>query len=225
MIEPSTVRRPRAERGDYRANHARLIRAAFAAFDETGVDTPLAAVAQRAGVGEATLYRHFASREDLVAEMYEVGAAAIEQAAIEALAAPHPDVAARLDAFFEAMVGAISTHRCYAQLAPRGSRLRPDREVDPRGVTLMRALVAEAQDAGLLAPDVIGTDLTTLALTAGTLAADSTPESDIGWQRHLAIGRRGLAPAGGPGEPAAIDLPAVPGRQRQPTMARVHGWT
>ncbi|WP_062297894.1 TetR/AcrR family transcriptional regulator [Demequina maris] len=227
MAESATARRPRAERGDYRANHARLIDAAFAVFDETGIDTPLGVVAVRAGVGEATLYRHFASRDDLLAELYEAAAADVEAATIVALEAAHPDIATRLDAFFDAMVAAIAAHRSYSQLAARGSRLRPGRPVDPRGVIGVRALVADGQAAGLLASDVLTTDLTTLALTAGTLAAEATPATDFGWRRHLALGRRGLAPAHASADGrdlADIEVPPMPFHVSQPTMAQVHGW-
>ncbi|WP_062291278.1 TetR/AcrR family transcriptional regulator [Demequina phytophila] len=211
MTDPAPARRPRAERGDYRVNHLRLLEAAFAVFDDAGIDAPLSAVAQVAEVGEATLYRHFANRDDLVVELYDVAAGRVEDAVRETLESEHRDVAARLDAFFATMVGAIAAHRSYPQLAIRGSRLRPGRGVDPRTLVLLRELVAEAQESGLLERDVLASDLTTLALTTGTLAADATPATDFVWRRHLALGRRGLVPGDGIGrnrELESIEVPA-----------------
>lgn len=56
-------------RADARANRTRLIEAAHAVFRERGLDAEMKEIAERAGVGIATLYRNFATREELVAAM------------------------------------------------------------------------------------------------------------------------------------------------------------
>jgi AcrR family transcriptional regulator len=53
-------------RADAARNRAALIDAAFDTFCQRGLDAPLAAVARRAGVGTATLHRHFPTRDALV---------------------------------------------------------------------------------------------------------------------------------------------------------------
>lgn len=55
-----------------RAQRDRLLEAARTAFAEVGIDVPLEEIARRAGVGIATLYRRFPSREALL------GAVAVE---------------------------------------------------------------------------------------------------------------------------------------------------
>ena len=57
-------------RADARRNRDALLAAAAAQFAERGVDTSLEDVARSAGVGIGTLYRHFPSREALVADVY-----------------------------------------------------------------------------------------------------------------------------------------------------------
>jgi AcrR family transcriptional regulator len=57
-------REPRL-RADARRNRDRIIAAAREIFVEHGADAPLDEVARRAGVGNATLYRHFADRGEL----------------------------------------------------------------------------------------------------------------------------------------------------------------
>jgi AcrR family transcriptional regulator len=52
-------------RADARANRARIVAAATELFTEQGFDISFNAVAQRAGVGNATLYRHFDGLEAL----------------------------------------------------------------------------------------------------------------------------------------------------------------
>ena len=57
-------------RADARRNHERLLAAARDALAEQGPDASLDGIAQRAGVGSGTLYRHFPTREDLMRAVY-----------------------------------------------------------------------------------------------------------------------------------------------------------
>jgi len=56
-------------RTDYLRNRAILLSAAHAVFASRGIDAPLDAIAKAAGLGNATLYRHFPTRKLLVAEV------------------------------------------------------------------------------------------------------------------------------------------------------------
>lgn len=53
-------------RTDAVANHTRILSAARAVFAERGLDMEVNEIAERAGVGVGTLYRHFANRDDMV---------------------------------------------------------------------------------------------------------------------------------------------------------------
>ena len=53
---------PPTRRRDAQDNRDRLIAAAREVFAESGFDVPLDAIARRAGVGRATLYRNFSDR-------------------------------------------------------------------------------------------------------------------------------------------------------------------
>ncbi|MEW9531574.1 TetR/AcrR family transcriptional regulator [Microbispora sp. NPDC049125] len=64
----SQERRP--QRADARRNRDLLLAAARRVFAERGPDAPLDEVARRAGVGNATMYRHFPTRTDLVIAVY-----------------------------------------------------------------------------------------------------------------------------------------------------------
>jgi AcrR family transcriptional regulator len=70
-------------RADARRNRERLMTAAQAAFSENGEAASLDDIAKRAGVGPGTLYRHFPSREALLAEVYQEGVAGLAQRAAE----------------------------------------------------------------------------------------------------------------------------------------------
>jgi len=85
----------RCVRADAQRNLDALLEAAKAVFATSGVDAPVREVASRAGVGVATVYRHFPQRADLIAAVFrrEVDACAAaapllarEHEAVEALA-------------------------------------------------------------------------------------------------------------------------------------------
>lgn len=87
---------PPRMRADARRNEGVILEAAKIVFARSGVDAPIREIAAEAGVGLATLYRHFATRADLVAAVFrrEVDACAdaaaplaAEREAAEALTA------------------------------------------------------------------------------------------------------------------------------------------
>ena len=61
-------RRPRA---DGLRNRARVAEAAYVVFVERGLDATVAQVAERAGVGSATVFRHFPTKADLLPALVE----------------------------------------------------------------------------------------------------------------------------------------------------------
>lgn len=77
-------------RADAQLNRDRILDAARQAFAERGLDVPMAAVARRAGVGVATLYRRFPTRESLVTEVFADQLAHCLSLVDEALADPDP---------------------------------------------------------------------------------------------------------------------------------------
>ncbi|HEY4023605.1 MAG TPA: helix-turn-helix domain-containing protein [Pseudonocardiaceae bacterium] len=62
--------RVRPRRADAQRNRDLLLAAAKDVFTERGIDAPLDDVARRAGVGNATMYRHFPTRSDLIVAVY-----------------------------------------------------------------------------------------------------------------------------------------------------------
>jgi AcrR family transcriptional regulator len=61
----------RAQRADWQRNHERLVAAAAALVARDGAHVSLEEVAREAGVGSATLHRHFASRRALLEEVFQ----------------------------------------------------------------------------------------------------------------------------------------------------------
>jgi AcrR family transcriptional regulator len=75
-------------RKDQQRNRAALIAAACDVFAEQGIDAPLDTVAKRAELNNATLYRHFPERRDIIVEVLRVNLARSELALTEALERP-----------------------------------------------------------------------------------------------------------------------------------------
>jgi AcrR family transcriptional regulator len=79
-------------RADAAGNRARIIAAARAAIARGG-EVKLSAIARQAGVGQGTLYRHFPTRDDLLAEVYREDVGELV-AVVPALLAGHQPLAA-----------------------------------------------------------------------------------------------------------------------------------
>jgi AcrR family transcriptional regulator len=75
---------PRPLRADARRNRDAILRAASETFEDEGVLASLDGIALRAGVGNATLYRNFPTRDDLLAAVMEtsIGEALSEAGAL-----------------------------------------------------------------------------------------------------------------------------------------------
>src|ERR1700745_697274 len=80
-------------RADAQRNIGSLLEAAKTVFAASGVDAPAKEIADLAGVGVGTLYRHFPQRSDLVKAVFQRGVDACADAAPALAAANGPGAA------------------------------------------------------------------------------------------------------------------------------------
>ncbi|MFG3146577.1 TetR/AcrR family transcriptional regulator [Streptomyces sp. NPDC048243] len=116
--DESAGRAPRAKRADARRNQESLLDAAAAIFAESGVEAPVRDVAARAGVGTATIYRHFPTRADLIIAVYRHQVEACAEAGPALLAAgpsPYAALTRWIDLFVDFLV---TKHGLAAVLQP-----------------------------------------------------------------------------------------------------------
>lgn len=85
----------RGKRADAQRNRQTVLTAAAEVFVTAGVDAPIRQIAARAGVGMATIYRHFPTRADLVTAVY--------RHQIEACAEAGPVLLTAADSPFDAL--------------------------------------------------------------------------------------------------------------------------
>ncbi|MEV4701940.1 TetR/AcrR family transcriptional regulator [Actinoplanes sp. NPDC049316] len=97
----------RPKRADARRNEKALLDAAAAVFVAAGVEAPIRDIAARAGVGTATIYRHFPTRADLIVAVYrhQVETLAAEGPALLASGvAPYAALSRWLDLFVDFVI-------------------------------------------------------------------------------------------------------------------------
>lgn len=110
--EPSS----RRLRADARTNQDRLLEAATALLARPGADTTLKAIARQAGVGIATLYRRFPTRESLIEAVYRNETAILAGSAAALLAESAPREALR--SWFRAFLDYMDTKQGMSEALP-----------------------------------------------------------------------------------------------------------
>ena len=103
-------------RSDAQRNLERILEAARSVFAERGLDASVADVAALAGVGTATIFRRFPTKDDLLAAMFELALARL--VADAAAAAEAKDVGRALRQFMHKAAAAHMADRGYCDAAP-----------------------------------------------------------------------------------------------------------
>jgi AcrR family transcriptional regulator len=172
-------------RADARRNYEALVAAAAELFAQRGTDIPLDEVARRAGVGNATMYRHFPTRRDLLVAVY-----ADEVAQLAGLADEMVDRPGGLFAWLATFVEHVATKRDLALAIPddEGSRSALFAGWHDRMRAGSGALLERAIQTGEVRP---GTDLADLLALANGLALTGVDPTQRA--RMLDVVRAGLA--------------------------------
>ena len=166
-------------RADAEQNRTRILAAARAALAASG-DASLHSIAQRAGVGQGTLYRHFANREELVLAVYRHDVTELVDAA-PALLAAHPPGQA-LEMWFEQLAVFGRVKHGVSGVLHAAAKAGLDSEHYQPVVGAIALLLRAGQDAGQLRPDADAAEVLQLV---SFLWRD---EADPAWQarsRHM----------------------------------------
>ncbi|MGW6916227.1 TetR/AcrR family transcriptional regulator [Kitasatospora sp. NPDC054939] len=173
-------------RRDAQRNRDLLVAAAREMFSRYGLDVPLDQIAKEAGVGNATLYRHFPTREALIGEVFAEASGLLAEAAAEALATE--DAWAAIERYFERIFELVAADRGINDLVTRAIPAIPEMvEISRRNAVTVGALVARAQEQGSMRTDVVTMDLLfLLGPLCRALPAATELRPDL-WRRHLAL--------------------------------------
>lgn len=189
MSEDSQIK-ARKPRADSLRNRNLLLTAAKAAFTETSADAPLEDIARRAGVGIGTLYRHFPTREALVAAVYARELEQLANAADSLLAQRGAGEA--LEAWLDLLIDYMATKRVVAAAlqADPGEGSRVYAQAGATILPALKRLTETAHAAGDIRADIDFEDI--LRMMSGLSIGYEKPGWDVGARRLLSVMMAGL---------------------------------
>ncbi|MFJ4620666.1 TetR/AcrR family transcriptional regulator [Streptomyces sp. NPDC088812] len=184
-----------AQRADARRNYARILAVAEEEVAAHGADASLERIARVAGVGSATVRRHFPGRRALLQAVFSKR--------IEALCTRAAELAGAADARAALLdwLGALTAYAASAR--GMADALVQDGPDDPDHVNVCSARLTGAADpllrhavrAGAVAPGVTIADLITL-VTGIALATEHHPDPAAEAHRLLGLTVEGVSPRG-----------------------------
>jgi AcrR family transcriptional regulator len=190
-------------RADARRNRKLILDAARRCFAEQGLEAQIDEIADKAGVGVGTVYRHFPTKRALAEAL---AADHFQRLAENARAALEEDDSWEgFRAFMHRSAEVQANDRALAEVMAA----QPDvmREAATGREDLHEAvaeLVARAQRAGKLRPDVVPDDVPMLMCGLGRATRVGSKGPTMSWQRYLAIVLDGLR------APGSSELPCSP---------------
>lgn len=204
-------------RKDVARNRGLLMRSAEALFAERGTDVALEEIARHAGVGVATAYRHFASKQALVEAMAETKTGQFMAVLRECEAIADPREA------FEACLYRI----CELQANDRGMRqvISATHGIDKvaafhqRGGPQFERLFNRAKQAGAFRPECEASDLVVAFWMIGKVSDATSRNSPEQWRRQLGFLLDGLREEAAPRQPPTA--PSLSMQQIETIMATV----
>ncbi len=175
-------------RRDAAANRQRVLAAAAEVFHENGLGASLEDVARRAGVGVATVYRRFPSREALL----EALLSDLLQTYLEEYEQVRTRPGGQGLAAFVRTVAEV-------QATPQGCAMRlwsspAVEELRSRLHERMALLIADAQQHGTCREGVTVADLVGLFVALRGIRETPTTSGGLDWRRHRDLWLAGLRP-------------------------------
>jgi AcrR family transcriptional regulator len=171
-------------RSDARDNRGRILAAARTAFAAEGFAVPIREIARRAGVGVATVYRHFETKEALLAQAFADELTPCSAIVEEGLAAADPWRGFGL--VIERLMEVHALDRGLARVVtarfPDPAEFAEDRN---RTLRLLLELVRRAKETGALRADFVLEDIS-LALMANEGIRAGSPQARVAASRRFA---------------------------------------
>lgn len=186
-------RKPRA---DSQRNRERLLEEAKVAFRDVGPDVSLEEIARRSGVGIGTLYRHFPTRDAILADVYRREVGQLAAAAARLLEEMPPGEA--LHAWMRLFVDYVGTKKVIAPALSTivGGTADLYAASGPVITQAIDLLVERATAAGEIRPDVVPLDLLH-ALVGFSYGSNTGPDWQAGALRLIDILMAGLKTSAG----------------------------
>ena len=191
-------------RADAQRNRAAVLAAAEAVYAEQGVDVSLNEIARRANTGNATLYRHFPTREELLAAVYTGHLERYCALAEDAARADDPVTALR--DCVTATCALQATNRGLADLLASLRPLSPHvEELRARHYRAIATVFERAVGTGLVRADASPADLAVLLIANAGLIHRTVEDAPRASARLVALWLAGLI-----SDEVSVEVPPAP---------------
>jgi AcrR family transcriptional regulator len=148
-------------REDARKNRYKILNVARKLYTEQGPDVAHDVIAQKAGVGVATLFRHFPSRKHILEGLVEERFLDFHRLVQKALELP--DAWQGIEAFVRGVIAIMAEDRAILSAVWATASISPP-AIDNKLVDEVAALVERAQSVGALRSDISPADLMVLTM-------------------------------------------------------------
>ncbi|MET1073196.1 MAG: helix-turn-helix domain-containing protein, partial [Umezawaea sp.] len=181
---------PRRQRWDAARNRGQVLEAARQSFDERGLAADVREIARLAGVGVATLYRHFPTKDDLVRAVVADDIAEWSTGADRAVATE--DAWVGLGMFVELTLGTMARHRAVLDgfTSPAAPEAFEACQAHLRGH--LDGLVRRAHEQGTLRPEVDAADVCLQVMALGRVVELTARDDPAMWRKHTRLVLDGL---------------------------------
>jgi len=179
------------QRADARRNREKILAAAAAVLAERGLETQVEDIARRAGVGVGTVYRHFPTKDALVAALAESHferLADTVEAALDDDGDPWEVFAAAIRRAAEPAAADVA----WCEIMGRPIVSDGARRAQQRLGRATAALIERAQAQGAMRADASVEDVRTIMCGLGHVAAAERAGGPMDWRRYLDLALDGL---------------------------------
>lgn len=181
-------------RRDAQQNLTRILASASEVFARHGYQAAMEQIADDAGVGVGTLYRHFPSKADLVKAVVEAANQRTEQIAESVLAECSP-----AEGVFEFLRRCVAAPSCWRVVVSRAPGIgETPRYGVSRIAPLVELLLEHGKTAGEIRPDVVFSDLAVALMSVRAVADLFDPHVASTSARYLELVMSALRPNGHP---------------------------
>jgi AcrR family transcriptional regulator len=187
---------PRHQRADAARNRTRLLEVAAEVFRQRGLDASVGEIAEQAGVGKATLFRNFPTKQDLISavvlqridEALAEGRTMLESAGDEEILFP----------FMKTLVGLQRVDRALFEAVGEEVFLTDERMLQAHAaiLELIDSLIAHDQKLGYVRAGLGAVDMIMLIKGACAVATSMPDLGPHALERHLSLVRGAIAAPG-----------------------------
>jgi AcrR family transcriptional regulator len=179
-------------RADARRNRAKVLEAARESFAEEGLDAQVPAIARRAGVGIGTVYRHFPTKDALVAALAEDHFERLVDLTDQACRSAEDPWCAFAELMWTSARLFVEDQGLAEIAATQPEAFDATRATQQRLRARAADLIERAKASGGMRADATVEDIPTMMCALGAVTQLQAHGKDVSWERYLTLMLDGL---------------------------------